>query len=225
MSSPTRNSTISSSHKKHSLKNNTTTSLPITNNKKQKQGDTDIASRALAALHSDTDDNSMDKNDMNNNSDNSGVVQSDKENSVSETQDVDKETFNTATIMHNATKTTLDFTEQSMNDIVDMTSSNTDSADGKRKSFDNFDNQLLSTEDTDIIIPHSSTSQYNNILSSYLSTPFDKHAMISLHCTKEGLSNNNNNNNNNNSLYSSHNSPHSKSRTEKESKFRSFSRI
>jgi len=209
MSSPTRNS---SSHNKHSLKNNTTTStsLPITNNKKQKQGDTDIASRALAALHSDTDDNSMDKNDMNNNSDNSGevVVQSDKENSVSETQDVDN-TTNSETIMDNATKTTLDFTEKSMNDIVDMTSSDNGSGGGGPKSFDNFDNQLLSTEDTDIIIPHSSTSQYNNILSSYLSTPFDKHAMISLHCTKEGLSNNSNNNNNN-SLYSSHNSPHSK---------------
>jgi len=209
MSSPTRNS-ISSSHKKHSLKNNTTTSLPSsTNNKKQKQSDTDIASRALAALNSDTDDNSINKNDLNNNSDNAGkvVVQSDKENSVSETQDVDN-TTNSETIMDNATKTTLDFTEKSMNDIVDMTNSN-DGVDGKRKSFDNFDNHLLSTEDTDIIIPHSSTSQYNNILSSYLSTPFDKHAMISLHCTKEGLSNNSNNNNNN-SLYSSHNSPHSK---------------
>ena len=42
-------------------------------------------------------------------------------------------------------------------------------------------------ENEEDVIPHAPKSEYNNILSSYLSTPFDDLSMRSLHCRKEGI--------------------------------------
>mmetsp|Transcript_12952 Transcript_12952/g.23349 ORF Transcript_12952/g.23349 Transcript_12952/m.23349 type:complete len:620 (+) Transcript_12952:130-1989(+) len=41
--------------------------------------------------------------------------------------------------------------------------------------------------DEDIVRPHGPTGEYNDILSSFLSTPFDDKAMITLHKLKEGI--------------------------------------
>ena len=41
-------------------------------------------------------------------------------------------------------------------------------------------------DDEDIIFPHTAKSEYNDILSSFISIPFDDKAMLSLHKSKEG---------------------------------------
>ena len=53
---------------------------------------------------------------------------------------------------------------------------------GKKKHVAKYKN-----EEEDNVSPHNLTSEYNNILSSFLSTPFDDKAMYALHKKKEGI--------------------------------------